>query len=127
MRRVERPEKITKDSTVLEMSACLEIWDQAIGCSNCGNADWTADTGNKTPDVPQSWHKEDCPLRFREDIFRIATFDMNCFTDAEVEKLKAGLSLLDKLVSNAPPEMSVVFSSALESLKEMKKILEMDS
>jgi hypothetical protein len=47
------------DLTLEEMRECLDIWDQTIGCDNCGQAWW----GDNAPDDVTLFHAEGCPLR----------------------------------------------------------------
>lgn len=65
--------QMTAPTTLEEMAACLEVWDQTVGCSNCGKADWG---DNAAPaDSPFDWHDEKCPLRGRADVAQAATFE----------------------------------------------------
>lgn len=48
-----------------------EVWDQTIGCSLCRKAWWGDDN---TQQLVQ-FHADTCPLKGREDIFELATFE----------------------------------------------------
>lgn len=60
-------------ATLEELAACLEVWDQTVGCSHCGKADWGEDAA--PPNQPYGWHDERCPLYGREDVAQVATFE----------------------------------------------------
>ena len=50
--------------TLDEMVESLAIWDQAIGCNNCGEAWW----GDNYTEDPTLFHAVDCPLYGRRDV-----------------------------------------------------------
>lgn len=58
------------EMTFDEMTKCLEVWDQTIGCSNCGEAYW----GENEKKGDLDWHAEGCPLQGREDVAAAAPF-----------------------------------------------------
>lgn len=46
------------------MVRCLSVWDQTIGCDNCGEAWWGENATERFCD----FHADDCPLKGREDV-----------------------------------------------------------
>jgi hypothetical protein len=65
---VRRP-PMRHDMTLAEMRACIEVWDQTIGCSNCGMGWWGVE-GCHGPhydhDDATSFHADGCQLLFNK-------------------------------------------------------------
>lgn len=45
--------------TLDEMKACLDIWDQTIGCNNCSQAWWA----ENATEYEEDFHADGCPLK----------------------------------------------------------------
>lgn len=57
--------------TFEEMVTALAVWDQTIGCNNCGHAWW----GDEYTEDPTMFHDKECPLYGRRDVAE-HTFDV---------------------------------------------------
>ncbi len=53
------PGVLKTEMTFEEMVAAVDIWDQTIGCDNCGKAWWAE---NATED-PTMFHRNGCPVK----------------------------------------------------------------
>lgn len=60
------------EMTFEEMTKCLEVWDQTIGCSNCMEAFWGDE--NEAKGV-LNFHADGCPLKGRADVAEAAPYD----------------------------------------------------
>jgi hypothetical protein len=58
------PYVIKTEMTFQEMVDAHTVWDQTIGCDNCGKAWWAEDA---TPDVTM-FHRAGCPAKGRRDV-----------------------------------------------------------
>ena len=47
-----------------ELQSMMSVWDQTIGCDNCGRAWW----GSEFTDDPTMFHEIDCPCFARRDV-----------------------------------------------------------
>lgn len=64
VRKDDSPMKTEMD--FYEMVACLEFWDMACGCRNCGRAAW----GEEDTHPFENFHTCGCPLRGRRDVHK---------------------------------------------------------
>ena len=81
------------DMTAEQLANKLQIWDQTIGCEQCG-CGWWAD--NYTPD-PTMFHELTCPLFGRRDVAGVNGFNLYY-----VEKKLGRRVGIEAVLSDAP-------------------------